>query len=129
MHEWRDHEAEVELYIEAENEGLVFVEAITAFAELLEPEPGGEPAEHELRLEGSDRASLLIALLQELIYLADTEGFAADQAALTVGPAMLRGSVRGRRTNVKPLVKAATWHNLEFRRADGVWQARVVLDV
>jgi SHS2 domain-containing protein len=37
--------------------------------------------------------------------------------------------LRGRTTSVDPIVKAATYHNLEFNQTSGAWQARVVLDV
>ncbi len=77
MFEWRDHTAELELHIEAATETDVFAEAVTAFAELADGEAttDGESAERELSITGSDRASLLVHWLEELVYLADAERF------------------------------------------------------
>jgi SHS2 domain-containing protein len=41
----------------------------------------------------------------------------------------LRVELLGRRTSVQPIVKAATYHDLVFHRTDGLWEARVILDV
>lgn len=128
MYEWRSHTAEVELYVEAASEEQVFAEAACALGRLIERSRGGDRATHELELEGRDRAALLVDLLEELIYLADTEGFVPDRAEVEVGEA-LRVRLEGRRTEIEPLVKAATYHGLELARHDETWQARVVLDV
>jgi SHS2 domain-containing protein len=128
MYEWRSHTAEIELYIEAPTEEEVFAEAAEAFGRLVERGSGGEQATHELDLAARDRAALLVDLLEELIYLADTDGFVPDRAEVELSDA-LRVRLDGRRTEVEPLVKAATYHGLEFARRDETWQARVVLDV
>ena len=128
MHEWRSHTAEVELYIEAPSEEQVYAEAADAFGRLVERGPGGAPAAHQLELSATDRAALLVDLLEELIYLADTEGFVSDRAEVELGQP-LRVRLEGRRTEVEPLVKAATYHGLEFAQRGGTWRARVVLDV
>jgi SHS2 domain-containing protein len=128
-YEWRDHTAEVELVIRAESPEGVFREAADAFARFVELDPAGEPATHVLELEGGDHATLLVALLEELIYLADTEGFVADDSTVTLSGNQMRVDLTGRRTNVQPIVKAATYHALAFEQADGAWEARVILDV
>ena len=71
---------------------------------------------------------MLVNLLEELIYLADTEGFVPDHADVDLGET-LRVRLAGRRTEIDPLVKAATYHGLEFAQRGDTWQARVVLDV
>jgi SHS2 domain-containing protein len=128
MHEWRSHTAEVELYIEAPTEDGVFAEAADALGRLVERDRGGVATSHELELEARDRGALLVDLLEELIYLADSEGFVPDEATIELGD-NLRVRVDGRRTEIEPLVKAATYHGLEFARRGETWQARVVLDV
>jgi SHS2 domain-containing protein len=128
-HEWRDHTAEVELVLRADSPEDVFREAADAFGRFVELHSGGEPANHVLELEARDHATLLVALLEELIYLADTEGFVPDDSVVELSGNHLRVDLAGRRTSVQPIVKAATYHNLAFERADGSWQARVILDV
>lgn len=130
MYEWVEHTAEVELRIEADSPAMVFREAMAALAELLGDDRDGEAAEHELWLVASDRASLLVSWLEELIYLADAQGFLpVDAPQLDVGGKELRARVRGQTGSPRPLVKAVTYHGLEFRRSAGTWRAKVVLDV
>ncbi len=128
-YEWRDHTAEVELVVHAATAEDVFREAADAFGRYVELDAGGAPATRAVELEGHDRATLLVALLDELIYFADTAGFVPDNASIDLTEEALRAEFTGRTTRVQPIVKAATYHDLEFRRLDDVWQARVVLDV
>jgi SHS2 domain-containing protein len=128
-YEWRDHTAEVELLVRADSPEDVFREAADAFGRYVELDPGGEAATRAFELSSGDRATLLVALLEELIYLADTEGFVADGSEVELSGNDLRVELKGRTTEVQPIVKAATYHELEFREADGIWEARVILDV
>jgi SHS2 domain-containing protein len=128
-YEWRDHTAEVELLVRAASPEDVFREAADAFGRFVELDSGGEPATRAFKLEGRDRATLLVALLEELIYLADTEGLVPDDLAVELSGNDLRVKLLGRRTSVQPIVKAATYHDLVFHRTDGLWEARVILDV
>jgi SHS2 domain-containing protein len=130
MHEWRSHTAEIELAIEAGRPEDVFAEAAVAFGELVVAGDEGEPARHALSVEASDRASLLVAWLEELIFLADTESFVPEHVEdVELDAHSVRATVFGRRAELEPLVKAATYHDLRFVRANGIWHARVVLDV
>ena len=126
---WESHGAEEQLHVTAGSPEQVVVEAVAAFSRLVERDPGGEPAAHELAVSGPDRASMLVALLEELIFLTETEGFVADDTEATFEENRLRVALRGRRTAVDPLVKAATYHGLSFDRQEDAWHARVVLDV
>jgi len=128
VHEWREHTAEVELVIEADSAGEVFAEAAVAFAELAEA-GGGDEAVREVALEARDRASLLVEWLDELIYLADTQGFVPRRVALQLTGERLAARLEGVVGRVDPLVKAATYHGLAFVERDGSFEARVVLDV
>ena len=129
MYEWRDHTAEIELHVTAPTEDGVFAVAADAFGRYVELDRSGEPARHELALEAPDRGALLVALLEELIFLADTEGFVPDRTELRLDGNHLLAVLQGRRTRIDPIVKAATYHGLRFERNDGVWDARVVFDV
>ncbi|HSC92333.1 MAG TPA: archease [Gaiellaceae bacterium] len=127
---WREHTAEIELVIDATSEEAVFADAADAFARLVELDAGGAAVAHDVAVDAPDRAALLVAWLDELIYLADVEGFVADRVeGLRLRAGGLDATLVGRRTTIDPLVKAATYHRLVFGREEGRWHARVVLDV
>jgi SHS2 domain-containing protein len=130
VHEWRSHTAEVELAIEAQTPEEVFAEAAAALAGLIALEREGDEERYEIALEARDRGALLVDWLEELIFLADTDGFVPERVDdVQLEQTSLRAALVGRRGRVEPLVKAATYHGLEFACRDGIWHARVVLDV
>jgi SHS2 domain-containing protein len=130
VYQWVDHTAELELRIEAESPAQVFEEALAAFAELVDNPAEGDLVVHDLWLTAPDRPALLARWLEELVYLAETEQFVPRRVvSLDVGRQELRGRVEGRQGAPRPLVKAVTYHGLELARREGVWRARLVLDV
>lgn len=130
-----EHTAELELELESDSAEGVLEEALLAFAELASSdgrEPGeapGEAVERPIDLEARDLPSLLAAWLDELVFLAETEGLVPESADLRLDRLRLTGVVRGRRGEPRPIVKAVTLHRLRFGRRDGAWGGRVVLDV
>jgi len=129
VHEWREHTAEIELFVRAATPEEVFREAAEAFGRLVELAAEGEPARRRVAVEGRDYASLLVGFLDELIYLADTDSFVPDETHVELVDGGVSAALEGRVTEIQPIVKAATYHQLEFREEDGAWEARVVLDV
>jgi len=125
---WIDHTAELELELEAEDEAGIFTSAVDAFAELLADDVEGPEVTRELRLDAGERAGLLVELLEEIVYLADTASFVPVRL-LDIDIAQRRAVVGGRTGDPQPLVKGVTYHGLEFRHENGRWRARVVLDV
>jgi SHS2 domain-containing protein len=130
VYRWIEHTAEVELHVEAETREQVFAEALAAFAELVSREDEGERAEHEVAAEAQDDATLLAEWLGELVFLAETEDFVPEQLArIELADGRLTALVSGRRGRPAHLVKAVTYHGLELGSSEGVWRAKVVLDV
>jgi SHS2 domain-containing protein len=130
MYRWVDHTAEIELHIEAETREGVFADALTAFAELVSRDEGGESAEHDVSVEAADDAGVLVAWLEELVFLAETDDFVPEGVErLEVTNGRLTARISGRRDRPAHLVKAVTYHGLEFVQHDGLWRAKVVLDV
>lgn len=128
-HRFVEHTGELELSVEAPTEAGIFEEALAAFRTLLGG-GGGTPARHELHLTAADRALLLVAWLDELVFLAEVEDFVPERAvALALEDDRLRATVEGRRGRPPHLVKAVTLNDLEWREEGGSWHARVVLDV
>src|SRR5687768_15846887 len=130
MYRWVDHTAEVELHIDAETREELFAEAMRALAELVSRDEEGERAEHDVAVEAGDDASLLVAWLEELVFLAETEDFVPELVErLELTDRRLSAHVSGRRGRPAHLVKAVTYHGLEFAQQGGLWRAKVVLDV
>ncbi len=128
MYRWVEHTGELELAIEAGSEAEVFADALAAYAELVGP-AGGPHAVHEVDAEAPDRAALLAAWLEELVFLAETEGLVPERAEIALRPGGLHARVSGRRGDPPHVVKAVTYHDLELSPAGTGWRARVVLDV
>jgi SHS2 domain-containing protein len=131
MFRWLDHTSELELEIEAASESEAFADALAALAELLATEAAHEPAaRRRLSAQASDRPALLASWLEELVFLAESEGFvAAAVESLELGPNSVEATVAGFLNEPPPLVKAVTYHRLAFAQAGDGYRARVVLDV
>jgi protein archease len=131
---WVDHTAEIELEIEAAGEREVLEEALRALAELLgtdDFEPAAvQPARRRLTAHAADRPALLAAWIEELAFLAESEGFVATELLdLELAPDGLDASVAGVLGEPPPLVKAVTYHRLAFEPRGEGYLARVILDV
>lgn len=126
---WESHPGEEQLHVVAPTPEGVVAEAVAAFTALVAREPGGQHAQRTVEVEADDHAGLLVELFGELIYLAETQGFVADDAVVALGEGTLRAILDGRLTTVDPLVKGATYHGLSFTRCGRSWDARIVLDV
>ncbi len=88
-----------------------------------------------LHTEASDMPSLLVNWLSEILYLFDAEGWlfrdfhfdALTERGLT---ATARGEKFDRRKHqVKLLVKAVTYHQLDLRETAEGWRAQVYVDI
>lgn len=128
---WVDHTAEVELEIESGSERGVLEDALLALAELLATENPGRPQElRSVVAEAADRPALLAAWIEELAFLAESEGFVATRLVdLDLAENTASATVAGVLDAPPPLVKAVTYHRLSFERHGERYVARVVLDV
>jgi SHS2 domain-containing protein len=151
---WVEHTSELELAIEARSEREVLEQALVALAELLgapaggsapsagstpsagsAPSPGitpsdGSPETRRVVVTASDRPALLAGWLEELVFLAEMEGFvAAAVRSLDFRGDSLEATVAGAIGDPPALVKAVTYHRLAFEPAGEGFIGRVVLDV
>jgi SHS2 domain-containing protein len=129
---WGEHVGELELQLEAATERDVFADAARAFGELLseDAETPERTACHRLAVTGRDRAALLADFLDELVFLAETEGFVPRTLeALELTDGSLEALIAGHRGDPPHLVKAVTHHGLAFEPAPGGWRANALLDV
>jgi len=114
----------------------VFLNAARALMYLMVDLEAISPREGKpLSAEASDLPSLLVNWLSEILYLFDAEGWlfrdfefdALTERSLT---AMARGEKFDRRKHeVKLLVKAVTYHQLDLMETAEGWRAQVYVDI
>jgi SHS2 domain-containing protein len=145
VYRWLDHTGELALEIEAGDERGVFEQALEAVFELTEGDSregancgGGETNERlteptklrEIEAAAPDRAALLAAWLEELFFLAETEGLVPIRLVrLELAGERLTAAVETRPGRPRHLVKAVTYHGLKLERVGERWRAHAVLDV
>jgi len=130
VYRWVDHTAEVELEIEAASEREVLEAALHALSELLGIEGARGDERRTVALHADDRPALLAAWIEELAFLAESEGFVATHVLeLDLQTAGLGATVGGVLDEPPPLVKAVTYHRLAFEPSSAGYVARVILDV
>jgi SHS2 domain-containing protein len=147
VYRWVEHTSELELELKAASERELLSESLEALRELLDPEPDAEaaldPADNPLepdaeaqlerrsvRVSAPDRPALLAAWLEELLFLAESSGFISLRVKqLSLEDQQLTATVAGRLGRPRPLVKAVTYHRLEFEPAEHGYRGRVVFDV
>jgi SHS2 domain-containing protein len=141
VYRWVDHTAELELEIEAASDHEVLSDALDALRELLvgtETPVSSESwqghsheVEHRaVRATASDRPALLAAWLEEFVFLAESEGFIPVAVErLSLKGASVSAIVAGHVGEARPLVKAVTYHRLQFEPSSRGYRGRVVFDV
>ncbi len=114
----------------------VFIQAARALWSFLVV-PGSARRERMLpvQAEAGDLETLLVAWLNEMLYLHETQGFvAADFAIRSLTNTQVQGEVWGEpmdRSRHVPAghVKAVTYHQLGLAQTERGWEARIVVDV
>jgi SHS2 domain-containing protein len=130
MYRWLDHTSEMELAIEVESPEAIFREAAVALGGLLGEGPSGDPVQTEVSVAASDLPGLLVEWLNELVYLAESEGLIPERVVgIDLGDTRVDAVVACHRSEPQNLIKGVTYHRLEMGPAGGGWRARVILDV
>jgi SHS2 domain-containing protein len=129
-----EHTADWALEVWAPTLEDLFLDAARGMFHLadLEAAAGAEPSPpRRLVLEAGDREALLVAWLQELLYLSEAEDQVyADLTITTLTPTRLAAVALGRRAAPGgKAIKAVTYHNLMIREAHGQYRVTLVFDV
>ncbi len=129
-----EHTADVGLRLQGDTLEEVFSAAGEGFASLQDAWFPPDGAGREIRVTADDLGGLLVAWLDELLYLHETEdlvfgGFDVAYAAEHELRAFVALAPRGDRVLEGTGIKATTYHRLRFERDDGGWLAEVYLDV
>ena len=102
---------------------------------IVDPATVREREEKRLQVSGSGTDNLLVRWLSELLYLYDGEDFLMANVEITsLNDFSVEAVVRGERLD--PVrhqsrldVKAITYHQLKVTQENGIWAARVFLDI
>jgi SHS2 domain-containing protein len=132
-HSFEDHTGEVRLRLEAPTLAALFEEAAMGLAELMLEVASDtrEEREQSVTVEARDREALLVAWLNELVFLSETRGRVYTEVRVhSVSDTRLEASVRGVFPEaLRTAVKAATLHGLKVDESADGFTATVVLDV
>lgn len=132
-HTFLDHTGELRLHVEAATLAALFEQAGRALAELLLERAAGAGLDSEvvIELQARDTPALLVAWLNELIFLSETrKRVFTELHVLAIDDTRLRARARGiYPESLRTAVKAATLHELAVRRVGQGYVADLVLDV
>jgi len=131
-----DHTADIGILARGVDLAEAFANAARAMFSLMVDLERVEPRqERRIEAQADDRESLLVGWLAELLYVSEVDNlvfsrFDVDEISDTRIVARAFGEPLDlERHNPKLMIKAVTRHMLEVVEADGVWQARVILDI
>ncbi len=131
-----EHTADLGLWVAADDPAQLFTAAVGALAELMvSGSRQGQLTWLPLELEAGDWAELLVALLNEVVYLWDGESLLTVALELDqLDPTHLQGRLgviprdATRHRTVEP-IKAVTYHQALVEPQGQGWRAQVILDV
>jgi SHS2 domain-containing protein len=131
-HRQVEHTADLALELWAPDDAALLEQGALAVVEVLtDGATVAATEERAVELEVVDEADRLVRFLNEVLWLAQVDGFVVASATFDLSdPQRLRARVRGNTST--PLVeeiKSATYHDLAIERRGPRLQARVVLDV
>ena len=114
----------------------LFCEAALGLRDLCVHAPALTPnTAHSVHLQADSLEGLLVAWLNELLFLFEIEGMIFASARFkTLDSKQLQAEVSGETLNptrhrVRGGVKAATYHGVECVREGDLWRARVIFDI
>jgi SHS2 domain-containing protein len=126
-----EHTADWELEVWAESLDGLMVEACRGMYELMGVEVCSENRRHyRLELGAGDREGLLVAFLNELLYLLESEDLAFDGFLLAVDENRLDARLEGGAVTARGKeIKAVTFHRMAVRDVGPGLRTRIVFDV
>lgn len=131
-----EHTADVGLHAYGSTLGELFIHAAEGMESLMvPPEQVRVQVSRDIAVDGHDSVSLLIAWLNELIFLFDTEylifrEFNIDEFTET----HLKGRASGepydaQRHDFSSAIKAVTWHEATVEQTENGYKARIIFDI
>jgi SHS2 domain-containing protein len=136
-YELLDHTADAKFRAYGQTREEAFANAVRGMVAIVTPpEELGDGAAYHVSVRAAKLESLLFDLLDETLFLYDTERFLPNRAeALTIverdGKFVLDATLRGEaRTKVSGNLKAVTYSDMICaQQSDGTWLIQVVIDI
>jgi len=132
---WLEHDADLRLRVRAPDPESLFAAAARAVVEA--SVEGAIRGEERRRIERAepDRESLLVAWLNEILYLLSEGRFLPARierieiAGNVLGATLAGGPADPSENRFVREIKAATFHGLAVERAGAVWTATILFDI
>ena len=131
-----EHTADIGLHAYGSTLPELFIHAAQGMESLMiAPEQIQPQVSREIAVEGHDEVSLLIAWLNELIVLFDTQYLLFSQFAIDiVTSTQLKGHAFGepydsQRHDLSSAIKAVTWHEAFVTETPEGYKARIIFDI
>lgn len=130
------HTADLAVIIYGENLNNLFDNAAFAMFDMMaDIKPQKSNQNIKVKVEGPDIEGLLIAWLNELLYLSFYKSLIFNEYnIISIKEAVLEAEVKGysfleKENPIKKEIKAATYHDVHIEKKDNIYQVRVVFDV
>ncbi len=131
-----EHTADIGLLARGRTLAELFANAADGLVDLTVDRDGlRDTTQAQVSVSAEDREGLLVAWLNELLYLLDTRRFVPRRTQITsldttsLTAHLVGDTIDPGRHTVRRMIKAATYHGLSLRQVDGMWEARVILDL
>ncbi len=131
-----EHTADIGLHVYGSTLSELFIHAAQGMESLMvPPEQIRIQVSRQLEVDGHDSVSLLIAWLNELIFLFDTEYLIFCQFEVeSLTETHVRGRASGepydaQRHELSSAIKAVTWHEAAVEQTDDGYKARLIFDI
>lgn len=126
-----DHTADWALRVWAPDLESLFVRAAAGMFVLMGVTVGeAAGAEREIVVQGPDSETLLVAFLDELLLVSETERLALSPTLLSIAPGRLSAVCTAAPVvEQEKEIKAVTYHDLEIRERAGLLETVIVFDV
>jgi len=131
-----DHTADLGIRVWANDIKGLFEEAARVLFDIITDLSKVEAhLQRQIAVRGSSLEELMVAWLNELLYLHEVEGLLfCDFSVAEIDEGTVTGVAGGEefdegRHSIKTGVKAVTYHQLEIKEQEGRWQAQVIFDI